>query len=96
MAAIRIVDTYAALPKGAPLATFGSFGLLEVAIRDGNAATRFGAGPGSSVSVVGPKMMDEIVAHKDAPSRSDRPFPRYRRTRRAWRGGARALANSRR
>jgi S-adenosylmethionine hydrolase len=53
--AIRIVDTYAALPKGAPLATFGSFGLLEVAIRDGNAATHFGAGPGSSVSVVGPK-----------------------------------------
>jgi S-adenosylmethionine hydrolase len=54
-AAIPIVDTYAALPKGAPLATFGSFGLLEVAIRDGNAATHFGAGPGSSVSVVGPK-----------------------------------------
>jgi S-adenosylmethionine hydrolase len=54
-AAIRIVDTYAALPKGAPLATFGSFGLLEIAIRDGNAAAHFGAGPGSSVSVVGAK-----------------------------------------
>ncbi len=53
--AIRIVNTYAAVPKGAPLATFGSFGLLEVAIRDANAATHFGAGPGSSVSVVGPK-----------------------------------------
>jgi S-adenosyl-L-methionine hydrolase (adenosine-forming) len=52
-AVIRIVDTYAALPKGAPLATFGSFGLLEIAIRDGNAAKHFSAGPGSSVSVVG-------------------------------------------
>jgi S-adenosyl-L-methionine hydrolase (adenosine-forming) len=54
-AAIQIVDTYAALPKGAPLATFGSFGLLEVAIRDGNAAAHFGAGPGSSVSLVEPR-----------------------------------------
>ncbi|HSU91777.1 MAG TPA: SAM-dependent chlorinase/fluorinase [Sporolactobacillaceae bacterium] len=54
-ARIPIIDTYAAVPKGAPLAIFGSFGLLEVAIRDGNAATHFGAGPGSSVSVVGPK-----------------------------------------
>jgi len=53
-AVIRIVDTYAALPKGAPLATFGSFGLLEIAIRDGNAAVHFSARPGSSVSVVGP------------------------------------------
>lgn len=53
-APIRIVDTYAAVPKGAPLATFGSFGLLEIARREGNAATHFGAGPGSSVSVVGP------------------------------------------
>jgi S-adenosylmethionine hydrolase len=54
-AAIRIVDTYAALPKGAPLATFGSFGLLEIAVRDGNAAAHFGARPGLSVSVVGAK-----------------------------------------
>jgi S-adenosylmethionine hydrolase len=52
-AAIPIVDTYAAQPKGAPLATFGSFGLLEIAIRDGNAAAHFGAEPGASVSVVG-------------------------------------------
>jgi len=39
-------------PKGAPLAIFGSFGLLEVAVRDGNAAAHFAAGPGSSVSLV--------------------------------------------
>jgi S-adenosyl-L-methionine hydrolase (adenosine-forming) len=51
-AAIPIVDTYAAVPKGAPLAIFGSFGLLEVALRDGNAATQFGAEPGSSLSLV--------------------------------------------
>jgi S-adenosylmethionine hydrolase len=50
-AAVRILDTYADAPKGAPLATFGSFGLLEVAVRDGNAAAHFGAGPGSSVSI---------------------------------------------
>ena len=50
-AAMRIVDRYADAPKGAPLATFGSFDLLEVAIRDGNAATHFGAGPGSSLSL---------------------------------------------
>ena len=51
-AAIPIVDAYAAVPKGAPLAIFGSFGLLEVAVRDGNAATQFGAAPGSSLSLV--------------------------------------------
>jgi S-adenosylmethionine hydrolase len=50
-AAVRILDTYGDAPKGAPLATFGSFGLLEVAVRDGNAAAHFGAGPGSSVSI---------------------------------------------
>jgi S-adenosylmethionine hydrolase len=51
-AAMRLFNAYGDAPKGAPLATFGSFGLLEVAVRDGNAATYFGAGPGSSVSVV--------------------------------------------
>ncbi len=51
-AAIPIVEAYAAVPKGAPLAIFSSFGLLEVALRDGNAAMQFGAGPGSSLSLV--------------------------------------------
>jgi S-adenosylmethionine hydrolase len=50
-AAVRILHAYADAPKGAPLATFGSFDLLEVAVRDGNAAVHFGAGPGSSVSI---------------------------------------------
>jgi S-adenosyl-L-methionine hydrolase (adenosine-forming) len=51
-ATIRLRDAYGDAPKGAPLAIFGSFGLLEVAIRDGNAAVHFAAGPGSSVSLV--------------------------------------------
>ncbi len=50
-AAMRIFDAYGDAPKGAPLAIFGSFGLLEVAIRDGNAAMHFAAGPGTSVSL---------------------------------------------
>jgi len=53
-AAMRLLDAYGDAPKGVPLAIFGSFGLLEVAIRDGNAAMHFAAGPGSSVSFVTP------------------------------------------
>ncbi len=52
-AAMKLFDAYGDAPKGAPLATFGSFDLLEVAVRDGNAAAHFAAGPGSSVSLVG-------------------------------------------
>ncbi|MFZ2060373.1 MAG: SAM-dependent chlorinase/fluorinase [Candidatus Binatus sp.] len=51
-ATMRILDAYGDAPKGVPLAIFGSFGLLEVAIRDGNAATHFAAGPGTSVSLI--------------------------------------------
>ncbi|MGH7924068.1 MAG: SAM hydrolase/SAM-dependent halogenase family protein [Candidatus Binatus sp.] len=51
-AAMRIVGAYGDAPKGAPLAIFGSFGLLEIAIRDGNAAAHFAAGPGSPISLV--------------------------------------------
>jgi len=51
-AAMRLLDAYGDAPKGVPLAIFGSFGLLEVAIRDGNAAMHFAAGPGSSISLV--------------------------------------------
>ena len=50
-AALRILDAYGAAPKGVPLAIFGSFGLLEIAVRDGNAAVYFAGGPGSSVSL---------------------------------------------
>ena len=51
-AAMGILDTYGDAPKGASLATFGSFNLLEIAIRNGNAAAKFAAGPGTPVSVV--------------------------------------------
>ena len=51
-AAMQLLGAYGDAPKGAPLATFGSFGLLEVAVREGNAAAHFAAGPGSSVSLV--------------------------------------------
>jgi len=51
-AAMRLLEAYGDAPKGDPLAIFGSFGLLEVAVRDGNAAAHFAAGPGSSVSLV--------------------------------------------
>ena len=47
-----ILDTYGDAPKGASLAIFGSFNLLEIAIRNGNAAAKFAAGPGTPVSVV--------------------------------------------
>jgi S-adenosylmethionine hydrolase len=51
-AAMGILDTYGNAPEGASLAIFGSFNLLEIAIRNGNAAAKFAAGPGSPVSVV--------------------------------------------
>jgi len=51
-AAMRLRDAYGDAPKGAPLGIFGSFGLLEVAIRDGNAAMHFAAGPGTPVSLI--------------------------------------------
>lgn len=49
--AMQILDVYGSARKGVPLAIFGSFGLLEVAVRDGNAATRLGAAAGAPVSL---------------------------------------------
>ena len=43
---MEIVQAYGDAPKGVPLATFGSFDLLEIAVRDGSAAQHFGAGAG--------------------------------------------------
>lgn len=48
-APIEICKAYGDAPAGAPLATFGSFDLLEVAIRDGSAAEYFAAGTGAPV-----------------------------------------------
>jgi S-adenosylmethionine hydrolase len=50
-APVEIREAYGDARKGAPLATFGSFELLEVAVRDGSAAKRFAAGPGAVVTV---------------------------------------------
>jgi S-adenosyl-L-methionine hydrolase (adenosine-forming) len=48
-APIEIRKAYGDAPTGAPLATFGSFDLLEVAIRNGSAAEYFAAGTGAPV-----------------------------------------------
>lgn len=45
------VSAYAAVPDGSPLAIVGSWGMLEIAVRNGSAATRFGAETGAPVSV---------------------------------------------
>jgi len=50
-APMEIVETYGDARRGAPLATFGSFELLEIAVRDGSAAQYFNAGPGATVTV---------------------------------------------
>jgi S-adenosylmethionine hydrolase len=44
-------NTYAEAPQGAPVAIFGSFDLLEIAVRDANAATHFGAQLGTPVLI---------------------------------------------
>jgi S-adenosyl-L-methionine hydrolase (adenosine-forming) len=50
-AAIPILEAYGYARTGASLATFGSMNTLEIAVRDGNAAARFKAGAGASVTV---------------------------------------------
>ena len=49
--AIPILAAYGHAAPGAALATFGSFDLLEIAIRDGNAASHFRATPGVPVTL---------------------------------------------
>ncbi len=50
-APMKMVEAYGYALKGALVATIGSFNLLEVAVRDGNAARRLGVGVGASVTV---------------------------------------------
>ena len=47
--------TYADVATGEPVALVGSSGLIEIAVRDGNASTVLGLGPGSIVRVRDPK-----------------------------------------
>jgi S-adenosylmethionine hydrolase len=46
-----IVDHYAAVEAGQPLALIGSSGLLEMAVREGHAAEKFGLAVGAPVRV---------------------------------------------
>jgi S-adenosyl-L-methionine hydrolase (adenosine-forming) len=48
---LSLYNAYAEAPPGAPLAIFGSFDLLEIAVRDGNAASYFDATPGTPVLI---------------------------------------------
>jgi S-adenosyl-L-methionine hydrolase (adenosine-forming) len=50
-ASIELYPAYGDAPAGAALATFGSFEMLEVAVRDGSAAARFAAEAGAPVTV---------------------------------------------
>lgn len=50
-APMRILDAYGDASVGDSLATLGSFGMLEIAVRDGSAAARFAAGPGAPLTV---------------------------------------------
>ena len=49
---MEIFQAYGDVPAGAPLATLGSFELLEIAVRDGSAASFFGLGEGAPVTVI--------------------------------------------
>lgn len=44
--------SYADVPEGEPLAIIDSWDMLEVAVRNGSAAKKFAAGPGTPVTVV--------------------------------------------
>ena len=46
------VSAYAVVPEGSPLAIVGSWGTLEIAVRNGSAVSMFAAGPGTPVTVV--------------------------------------------
>jgi S-adenosylmethionine hydrolase len=48
---IGLRGTYGDVPAGTPLALFGSFGMLEIAIRDGHAAGSLGAEVGTAVTL---------------------------------------------
>jgi S-adenosyl-L-methionine hydrolase (adenosine-forming) len=48
-----LASTYAAAPPGTPLTLIGSWGMLEVAVRDGSAAEQLRAGLATRVTVLG-------------------------------------------
>jgi S-adenosyl-L-methionine hydrolase (adenosine-forming) len=50
-ASLPLHKAYAEAPQGTPVAIFGSFGLLEIAVGNGNAAMHFNAGVGAPVLI---------------------------------------------
>jgi S-adenosyl-L-methionine hydrolase (adenosine-forming) len=46
-----VCRTYGDVPRNAPLALFGSFEMLEIAVREGSAADLLAAGPGAEIRV---------------------------------------------
>ncbi|MBP1687108.1 MAG: hypothetical protein H6Q33_3251 [Deltaproteobacteria bacterium] len=60
------VPAYTAVPEDSPLAIVGSWGMLEIAVRNGSAAERFGVGTGTPVNV-----SVESRAHEQPGSGSD-------------------------
>jgi S-adenosyl-L-methionine hydrolase (adenosine-forming) len=46
-----VCQTYGDVPRNAPLALFGSFEMLEIAVRDASAADTLAAGPGAEIRV---------------------------------------------
>jgi S-adenosylmethionine hydrolase len=53
--AFRIGRAYGEVAPGRPLGLFGSFEMVEIAVRDGDAAAYFGAGAGSRVTITAGK-----------------------------------------
>ena len=51
-AAMEILKAYGDAPSDVALATFGSFELLEIAVRDGSAASFFKSGEGAQVTIM--------------------------------------------
>ena len=50
-APIAILKAYGDAPRGAPLAIFGSFEMLEIAVREGDAARYFDAAAGAPITI---------------------------------------------
>jgi S-adenosylmethionine hydrolase len=48
---IELYDTYGDAPEGTLLALFGSFQMLEIAVREGSAAERLAVPTGATVTV---------------------------------------------
>ena len=48
---IELYDTYGDAPEGSLLALFGSFQMIEIAVRESRAAERLAVGPGATVTV---------------------------------------------